>query len=152
MAEAEYLLLDVVLVEGRGEVVERVGEFDDHGVPRRDPDWLSDLFDDVESVMAGLNHFHHRRHDIIVFHVLDPAEMDFAFSRPTIFQGLEQMPKVTTDPRSLRKAYLREMERYLRTLKIGCQRIGIDYQQLRTDRPLDVALSSYLAMRMAKRR
>ena len=82
-------------------------------------------------------HFRHRRHDVIVFHVLDPAELDFSFSRPTIFQGLEQMPKVTADPRSLRRAYVKEMDEYLRSLQIGCRRIGIDYQQLRTDRPFD---------------
>jgi len=111
---------------------------------------LSDLFDDLDSVMAGLKHFRHRRHDVIVFHVLDPAELDFSFSRPTIFQGLEQMPKVTADPRSLRRAYVKEIEEYLRTLKIGCRRIGIDYQQLRTDRPLDTALSGYLASRMGR--
>lgn len=111
---------------------------------------LSDLFDDLDSIMAGLKHFRHRRHDVIVFHVLDPAELDFSFSRPTIFQGLEQMPKVTADPRSLRRAYVKEIEEYLRTLKIGCRRIGIDYQQLRTDRPLDTALSGYLATRMGR--
>jgi uncharacterized protein (DUF58 family) len=111
---------------------------------------LSDLFDDVDAIMAGLKHFHHRRHDVIVFHVLDPAEISFSFTRPTIFQGLEKMPRVTTDPRSLRRAYVREMDEYLRALKIGCRRIGMDYQQLRTDMPLDTALSGYLAARMTR--
>ena len=76
---------------------------------------LSDLFDDVDSLMAGLKHFRHRRHDVIVFHVLDPQEIEFSFARPTMFQGLEQMPHVVADPRSLRRAYLREFEEYLRT-------------------------------------
>ncbi len=111
---------------------------------------LSDLFDDVDSIMAGLKHFRHRRHDVILFHVLDPAELHFSFSRPTVFQGMEQMPKVTADPRSLRRAYVKEMEEYLQTMRIGCRRIGIDYQQLSTDRPLDTALSSYLAARMGR--
>ncbi len=111
---------------------------------------LSDLFDNVESVMAGLKHFRHRRHDVIVFHVLDPAELDFTFSRPTIFQGLERMPKVTADPRSLRRAYVKEMQDYLRSVKMGCRRNGIDYQQLRTDQSLGTALSHYLATRMGR--
>jgi uncharacterized protein (DUF58 family) len=113
---------------------------------------LSDLFDDVESILAGLKRFRHRRHDVILFHVLDPAELEFAFSRPAVFQGLEGMPRVTVDPRALRKAYRREMEQYLQTLSIGCRRIGMDYQQLRTDAPLDVALSNYLAARIGRLR
>lgn len=111
---------------------------------------LSDLFDDVDSIMTGLKHFRYRRHDVIVFHVLDPVELEFSFSRPTAFQGLEQMPKVTADPRSLRAAYVKEVEQYLRNLKIGCRSIGIDYHQLRTDQPLAAALSNYLAARMER--
>ncbi len=111
---------------------------------------LSDLFDDVDALLTGLKHLHHRRHDVIVMHVLDPAEIRFSFSRPTVFQGLEQMPKVTADPRSLRRAYVKEMEEYLHALQIGCRRIGIDYQQLTTDLPLHTALSNYLANRMGR--
>ncbi|MFW6169054.1 MAG: DUF58 domain-containing protein, partial [Planctomycetota bacterium] len=111
---------------------------------------LSDLFDDVDSMITGLKHFHHRRHDVIVFHVLDPAELDFSFSRPTIFQGLERMPRVTADPRSLRGAYVKEIEEHLRRLRTGCRAMGVDYQQLRTDQPFDIALSHYLAARMGR--
>ena len=48
---------------------------------------LSDLFDDVESMLAGLKHFRHRRHEVIVLHVLDPAELDFPFQHVTLFKG-----------------------------------------------------------------
>ncbi len=111
---------------------------------------LSDLFDEIGSIMAGLKHFRHRRHDVVVFHVLDPAELDFSFVRPTIFQGLEQMPRVTADPRSLKRAYLKELEEYLRTLQVGCRNLGMDYQQMRTDRPFDQALTNYLAARRGR--
>ncbi len=63
---------------------------------------LSDLFDDVPSMLAGLKHFRHRRHDVIVFHVLDAAEIEFPFKQTTMFRGLEQLPDVLTDPRALR--------------------------------------------------
>lgn len=108
---------------------------------------LSDLFDDVESLMAGLKHFRHRRHDVIVFHILDPQEIDFAFGRPTVFRGYEQYPHVMADPRSLRRAYLREFQDYLSKVRIGCRRDGLDYQEMRTDRPFDVALTGYLSSR-----
>ncbi|MGM0488189.1 MAG: DUF58 domain-containing protein [Planctomycetota bacterium] len=111
---------------------------------------LSDLFDDVDSMITGLKHFHHRRHDVLVFHVLDPVELDFSFSRPTIFQGLERGPRVTADPRSLRGAYVKEIEAHVRRLRTGCRAMGIDYQQLRTDQPFDIALSNYLAARMGR--
>ena len=60
---------------------------------------LSDLFDDVPSMLAGLKHFRHRRHEVIVFHVLDPAELDFPFSRPRCSRDWKQLPDVLTDPR-----------------------------------------------------
>ena len=111
---------------------------------------LSDLFDDVPSMMAGLKHFGHRRHDVILFHVLDPAELEFPFRTPTLFQGMEQLPDVLTDPRSLRKAYLKEMDRYRKAIQKGCRQYGMDYELLRTDQPLDRALSAYLGRRVAK--
>ena len=111
---------------------------------------LSDLFDDVDSMMAGLKHFRHRRHDVIILHVLDPAELDFRFQRITLFRGLEQLPDVLADPRALRTAYLREFGAYLRRLKRGCRMHRIDYVQMRTDQPLELALSSYLSSRMTR--
>lgn len=111
---------------------------------------LSDLFDDVASMMAGLKHFRHRRHEVILMQVLDPAELDFPFRHTTLFKGLEQLPDVLTDPRSLRKAYLREFNRFLTEVKRGCRQYNFDYVQLRTDQPLDVALSGYLAARRAR--
>jgi uncharacterized protein (DUF58 family) len=110
---------------------------------------LSDLFDDVASLLAGLKHFRHRRHDVIVLHVLDPAELDFPFQRPTLFQGLEQWPELTADPQGLRKAYLQQFGQFLSQVRRGCRAQQVDYQLLRTDQTLDVALSRYLAKRMA---
>jgi uncharacterized protein (DUF58 family) len=111
---------------------------------------LSDLFDDVKSVMAGLKHFRHRRHEVVLFHVLDPAELEFPFQQVTLFKGLEQFPDVLTEPRALRKAYLEEFNRFLREVKQGCRALRIDYVEMRTDQPLDIALSSYLASRMTR--
>ena len=111
---------------------------------------LSDFFDDVSSMLAGLKHFRHRRYEVVLFHVLDPAELDFPFSGSTMFKGLEGWPDVLAEPRSLRKAYLAEFDRYVRSLKAGCREQHMDYVQLRTDQPLDVALASYLSRRMTR--
>jgi len=109
---------------------------------------LSDLFDDIDRMIAGLKHFRHRRHEVVLMHVLDPAELDFPFQRTTMFKGLEQMPEVLAEPRALRKAYLEEFNAYLKELKRGCRKHQIDYVLLRTDQSLEVVLSSYLASRV----
>lgn len=108
---------------------------------------LSDLFDDPAKIISGLRHFRHRRHEVIVFHILDPAEIDFPFRSTTLFKGLEGLPEILTEPHALRKAYQDELGAFLAELKKGCQMVDIDYVPLRTDSDLDGALSSYLASR-----
>lgn len=109
---------------------------------------LSDLFDDVPSLLAGLKHFRHRRHEVILFHILDPAELEFPYDQLTLFKGLEQFGDVLADPRALRKAYLAEFQEFLKQVRQGCRAQRIDYVEMPTSQPLDVALSSYLARRM----
>jgi uncharacterized protein (DUF58 family) len=111
---------------------------------------FSDLFDDVGSMMAGLKHFRHRRHEVVIFHVLDPAELDFPFRQMTLFKGLEELPEVLADPGSLRRAYLDEFGKFQAEVKRGCRQHHIDYVLLRTDQSLEVALSTYLASRMTR--
>jgi len=108
---------------------------------------LSDMLADVDALLKGLKHFRHRRHEVVLMHVLDPAELDFPFQQTTLFRGLEGLPEVLTEPRALRKAYLDELGRFLRRLKQGCREQRIDYVSLRTDQSLAVVLSSYLASR-----
>ncbi len=111
---------------------------------------FSDLFDDVARVITGLKHFRHRRHEVIVFHILDPAELEFPFRDPTMFKGLEGMADILTDPHALRDAYQTELRTYLTEIEKECRMIDIDYVPLRTDQSLDVPLSSYLASRSAR--
>ena len=111
---------------------------------------LSDLFDDVPAVLAGLKHLRYRRHEVAVFHVLDGAELDFPFQEATLFRGLEQLPELLTDPRALRDGYLEQVTGFVSELRRGCREQNMDYVQLRTDTNLGVALSSYLAHRLAR--
>jgi uncharacterized protein (DUF58 family) len=108
---------------------------------------LSDLFDDAEAMLAGLKHFRHRRHDVVVLHTLDPAELDFPFQHATMFHGMEELGDLLVEPAQLRKAYQQEIDRFVSQVRTGCLAQQADYVQLRTDTPLDVALSTYLAHR-----
>ncbi len=89
-------------------------------------------------------HLRHRRHEVIVFHVMDRAEEEFPFQESTLFRGMEQMPELLTDPRSLRDGYLEQVRLFTTELEQGCRAQNIDYVRLRTDRPLGLALSTYL--------
>ena len=109
---------------------------------------LSDLLDRVPAVLAGLKHLRHRRHEVVVFHVLDPAELDFPFRGTTLFKGLEQLPDVLAEPAALRRAYLQQFGEFVREVKQGCSEHRIDYVSVRTDQPIDAALTSYLTSRL----
>ncbi|MEY2979983.1 MAG: DUF58 domain-containing protein [Planctomycetota bacterium] len=111
---------------------------------------FSDLFDDADDVLRGIRSLGQRGHDVIVFHVLDRDELEFPFERMTMFEGLEQMPELLADPSALRDAYLAEIEAFTDKVRKGCLAQRADYVRLVNDQPLDVALSSYLAARIAR--
>lgn len=109
---------------------------------------LSDLFDETESIVRGLKHLRHRRHDVSVMQIIDPAEQDFPFEDPTLFKGLEELSEQMIEPRSLRSAYRREFEEFLLEMRRACRDLKMDHHAIRTDGPLDVALSAFLSPRM----
>jgi uncharacterized protein (DUF58 family) len=113
---------------------------------------LSDFFDEPDDILAGLKHLRHKRHEVIVMQVLDPAELEFPFQEATLFRGLEQYPELLTDPRSLRDGYLEQVRDFIHQLEHGCRFQNIDFVQLRTDRSLGVGLSGYLAHRLARKK
>jgi hypothetical protein len=113
---------------------------------------ISDVFDEVDDVLMAFKHLRHKRHEVVLWHVLDTAELTFPFTEATLFRGLEEYPELLTDPRSLRKSYLEQVNAFIAALQHGCREQNIDYVQMRTDTPLNVALSSYLAHRLTMRK
>lgn len=111
---------------------------------------ISDLLGDTAPLLTGLRALHRRRHDVLVLHVMDPAELSFPFDRPTRFEGMEQFPDVVADPQSLRAAYLAELERHLASVQRACRECEIDYRLISTDEPLDRTLTSFLSTRMGR--
>lgn len=110
---------------------------------------ISDLLADREPLFRGLEMLSHRRHDILMFHVLDDDELVFPFAGTTRFEGMEQLPDLLCDPRALRDGYLEALEEYLVEVRRGCARKGIDYSLIKTSGYLDAVLSKFLHYRMA---
>jgi len=110
---------------------------------------LSDLFDDADKLLAALQHFRHRKHEVLVFQVLDPAEVTFPFDDITRIEDMENHREVTSDPRAFRKAYLDELAKFLETIRTGCRSARIDYTVAQSDQRFDLFLGTYLARRQA---
>lgn len=110
---------------------------------------LSDFFDDIESIKKGLRHLRYKRHEMMVFQLLDPLEIDFSFEDVTLFKGMEEMGDLLTEPRALRQGYLEQLELFTEQLKKLCRGMNIDFHRMNTSEPLDVTLSGFLATRAA---
>jgi len=109
---------------------------------------VSDLLADRGPFFRGLEMLSHRRHDVLVFHVLDDDELVFPFSGSTRFEGMEELPHLLCDPRALRDGYLEALEEYLVEVRRGCVSRAIDYALVRTGDYLDAVLSKFLHHRM----
>ncbi len=108
---------------------------------------LSDWFDSIEHIQRGLRRLRHRKHELIVFQVLDPAEIEFPFEQITLFQGLEEQGELLTEPRALREGYLQQLAQFTESLQRLCRGMRIDFARMDSGRPLDAALSGFLAGR-----
>jgi len=108
---------------------------------------ISDFFDDLEPIAKGLGALRHRGHEVVVIQVLDPDELTLPFEGMVQFKGLEAAGEALCHPRSIRKAYLEEVDKHLSAVKLACRRNNIDYVQADTSHGVDVVLSAYLARR-----
>jgi len=109
---------------------------------------ISDLLTEREGLFRGLKLLRSRGHDVMVFHILDDDELDFPFTGPTRFEGLELPEALRCNPRALREGYLTALQGYLEEVRRGCTSHGVDYSLLRTSEPLDAALAAYLSNRL----
>jgi len=108
---------------------------------------ISDLYDDPEAVMRSLHHFIHRRHEVILFHVLDKAEVDFPFNEVISFHDMETDERIQIDPAYVRDEYKSQIEQFIENYRRSCAEAGIDYVMTDTDTPYDFMLSRYIAKR-----
>jgi len=113
---------------------------------------LSDCFDQIGPLMRALQHFRHKRHEVIIFHILAPEEIEFPFKKWTQFRNLEVAGhKLLVDPQQLRKEYLKNFQTFCKQLRDQAGQMQIDYHLLRTDEPVDRALGIYLTKRQSRK-
>ncbi len=110
---------------------------------------LSDFFDDIASIQSGLRHLRYKKHELMVFQILDPMEVNFPFEDVTLFKGLEGLGDLLTEPRALRDGYMQQLNDFTEQMKKMCRGMHIDFQRMNSGDSLDVALSNFLAHRAA---
>jgi uncharacterized protein (DUF58 family) len=108
---------------------------------------ISDLFDDEEKILQGIQHLRFGGNEVIVLHTMDPFELEFPFAGMVEFEGLENWPTILTRPRDIRRSYLAEVEAFRRRIREGCERNQVHYVLVNTAQALGEVLGGYLAFR-----
>jgi uncharacterized protein (DUF58 family) len=109
---------------------------------------LSDLMDDPDRIISGLKHFRHMGHEVVVFQILDPREVDLGFNGEVEFESLEEPGrKIRMEPSHLRESYMERFEQWQATLRRECRRQLVDLVEITTDTPFEKGLGAYLQKR-----
>ena len=111
---------------------------------------FSDLLADTEPIIRSLRELRHGGNDVILFHILDEAEVAFPFSGLVELEDPETRAKLEVDADSYRRDYLQEIDEFRDTYRRECFQSGIDYVALDTSMPFDRALTEYLVMRRSR--
>jgi uncharacterized protein (DUF58 family) len=107
----------------------------------------SDLMDRPADVLLGLQHFRHRHHEVVVFHILDPDEIDFPYTDTSTFVDVESGERITTEPWEIARRYRQRLADWSDRYRQACRENRIDYVRLDTRTPFDQALLAYLEKR-----
>ena len=113
---------------------------------------ISDLLMPSDGVLDALQHLRFCRHDVSLFHLVDPEELQFDFSRPTRFVDLEGQGDLVADPTVVRQVYLDAVERHLTLLLRGCREHHMDYRRVMIDRDVEQILSAFLLERAGQKK
>lgn len=112
---------------------------------------FSDLFDGGLDALAGMARLRARKHDVVLFHTLDPDELDFPFEDSTEFLSMEDDRRVQIDARAIREAYMQELSSFLQKAESGARSARVEYQRARTDQPAGKLVARFLACRINQR-
>ena len=108
---------------------------------------ISDLLDDPESLIKGLQHFRHNHHEVILFHIIDDQEIEFEFNRETEFIDSETNEKIVVNPWQIQNEYKTELDKFHTFIKEKCWNSKIEYNPINTKTPFEKVLLEYLIKR-----
>jgi uncharacterized protein (DUF58 family) len=108
---------------------------------------ISDFYEEPDAVIEAIGPLRFRGNDMAVFHLLDPAELDFSFREPSAFEDLESGEQIPIVPDALADQYKALVQAHIEALRERFSANRIDYTMLDTSKPLDHALFSYLSTR-----
>ncbi len=111
---------------------------------------LSDLFTDPADLGDALQHLRYRKHDVSVFHLMDPQEIGFTFDRPHRFVDLEDGTSIVAEPTLIADEYQSALRTFLTAVRGKCHDASADYQLITTDTPLEPLLREFLMARLPK--
>ncbi len=111
---------------------------------------ISDFFEDPETIVRTVEPLRFRGNEVILFHVLDPAELAPNFNGPALLQDMETGDAVETSAEYGRTEYPPKISNHIETLRSKAKSAGLDYVLLRTDQPLDAALREYFTLRQGR--
>ncbi|NLW85419.1 MAG: DUF58 domain-containing protein [Planctomycetes bacterium] len=113
---------------------------------------ISDLYDEPSAVLKALQHFVYKKHQIILMHLMDKAEVQFPFKSMVSFVDMETNERIQVDPHQVRDAYVAQMRQFIEGWRKECGDRRIEYLNVVTDTPYDTMLLNYLARRKAMMR
>ena len=110
---------------------------------------ISDFLEEADTILDAVRHLRDRKHDVVLFHLVDPEEADFPFERPTRFVDLEGAGNMITEPAVIREQYLERLRIHIDAISNGCLECEADYRYIRTDVPVAEVLEKFLGERLA---
>lgn len=108
---------------------------------------FSDLIDEQADIVRAIAHFRKLHHDVIVFHVLDPMEVDLSFKKGAEFVDMETGETVVVDPRAIADDYRKVFGEFLEGYRKPCAEMNVDYRMVKTNEPFDTFVRAYLEER-----
>ncbi len=113
---------------------------------------ISDLLAPADVLKTRLGYLRSRGHDVVVLRILDPAEVQFTFSTPAMFHDVESGRELYIDPDAARSEYLRRFEAHAKEIQQTCVDLGVEYERILTNQPLELVLFDFLKARMRRGR
>ncbi len=112
---------------------------------------ISDLLAPIESLERSLSYLRSQRHEVAIWRILDPTEIDFDFRDSAMFLDPESGRELYVDPQAARENYLRQFNEHQSDILQCCQTLGIDFSTFRTDQPLEETFANFLIERAQRR-